>query len=147
MKQDADKVRCHPRKRGGSEHQLRERSSLADSVRSRCWVLPLVNIEQTLHTVPRSPKGMPTTACRRSKARQGRARLCAYETKCLLCGENFMRRPRANVTKRAERLLRRREIGVLQPLLPIWSASTTNLSDRQRVGRCARDQVCGFQER
>jgi len=28
-----------------------------------------------------------------------------------------------------------------------WSASPTNLFDHQRVGHCAGDQVCGFQER
>jgi|SRR5215203_4734532 len=36
MKDDADKVRCHPHRRGGSGHQLREGSSLAQSVRPRC---------------------------------------------------------------------------------------------------------------
>jgi hypothetical protein len=34
-----------------------------------------------------------------------------------------------------------------RPLLPIWSAVPTNLFERQRVGRCARVQVCVFQER
>jgi hypothetical protein len=70
--------------------------------------------------------------------RQGKARICAYGITC---------RPRANVTKRAGLLLRRREIGGLQALLPTWSAMPTNLIDRQRVGRCVRDQVCEFQER
>jgi len=44
-------------------------------------------------------------------------------------------------------MLRWREIDGLQPFLPIWSAMPTNLFDSQGVGRCARDQVCGFQER
>ena len=48
---------------------------------------------------------------------------------------------RANVTQRSGRLLRRREIDGLQPLLPIWSAMQINLFDHQRVGRFARDQV------
>ena len=129
MKDDAGKVRCHHRRRGSSEHQRREHSSLDDFARLRCWVLPFVHIVRTLHTVPRSPRGMPILACWKLKAFPGRARLCGYGTQCLLCGEDSMRRPRANLAKRTKRFLRQREIGGKLPLLLIWSAMLNNFLD------------------
>jgi hypothetical protein len=88
--------------------------------RSRSWVLPSMNIERTARTVPRSPRGMPIIACWKLKTCPGRARLCGYGTQCLLCVEDSMRRPRANLAKRTIRFLRQREIGGKLPLLLIW---------------------------
>ena len=111
MKDDADQIHCHPSRRGGSEHQLGEGSPLPDSVRPRSWVLPLMNIERTARTVPRSPGGMPILACWKLTACPGKARLCGYGTQCLLCGEASMRHSRANLAKGTIRFLRQREIG------------------------------------
>jgi hypothetical protein len=100
-------------------------------------VLSLVNIERTVRTVPRSPRRMPIFACWKLKACPGRARLCGYGTQCLLCGEDSMRRSRANLAKRTIRFLRQREIGGKLPLLLIWSAMLKNFLDCKRAGRRA----------
>jgi hypothetical protein len=120
MKDDADKTSCHSSRRRGSEHQPGEGFTATRFRKVQILVLPSMNIERTARTVPRSPRGMPIIACWKLKTCPGRARLCGYGAQGLLCGEDPMRRQRANLAKRTIRFLRQREIGGKLPLLLIW---------------------------
>jgi hypothetical protein len=137
MKDDADKVSCHPSRRGGSEHQPGEGFTATRFCKAQILSSPIGEHRANRTYCPRSPRGMPIFACWKLTACPGRARLCGYGSQCLLCGEDSMRHSRANLAKGTIRFLRQREIGGKLPLLLIWSAMLKTFLDCKRGGRRA----------